>query len=159
MTDKCKQLNIGQEIISGTQDVFSTMLMLEVAAEDVSDQKANVITSNLTSMIGLGGGVRGMLAVHCPAEVAQFITGSFLGMDVEELDEDVKDAIGEIVNMIAGNLKVSYADAGINVELAIPTSVVGNGFRVSGASGSIRHNISFQLDSGTFWVELLYVLS
>lgn len=159
MTEKCAQLNIGDEIISGTQDVFSTMLMLDVTAEDVSEKSENVISSNLTSMIGLGGGIRGMLAIHCPAEVAKFITGSFLGMDVEELDEDVKDAIGEIANMVAGNLKISYAAAGVNVELAIPTSVIGNGFRICGASGSTRHNISFQLERGTFWVELLYVLS
>lgn len=159
MTDKGAQLNAGQEIIAGTQDVFSTMLMLDISAEDVSNDKGSTITSNLTSMIGLGGGLRGMLAVHCPANVAKDITGSFLGMEVEELDEDVKDAIGEIANMVAGNLKVSCANVGINVELAIPTSVVGDGFRISGANGSTRHNISFQLESGTFWVELLYILS
>ncbi len=159
MTEIEKRLDLSKEIVAATQDVFSTMLMLDVEGEDVSALGKSSIQSNITSMIGLGSGIRGMLAVHCPAVVAKAITGSFLGMEVEELDEDVKDAIGEIANMVAGNLKIAYGNAGVNVELAIPTTVIGDSFRISGIAGAKRHYISFQLDSGTFWVELLYVLS
>lgn len=154
-----KQLDLGKEIIAATQEVFSAMLMIDVTGEDISGSDRSIIQSNMTSMIGLGGGVRGMLAIHCPAEVAKGITGAFLGMDVEELDDDVKDAIGEIANMVAGNLKIAYASGGVNVELAIPTSVIGKSFRLSGMAGAIRHYVAFQLDSGPFWVELTYVLS
>jgi chemotaxis protein CheX len=157
--EEIKEMDLGLEIINGTKDVFSTMLMLDIEGRDLSGKPKSTIQSNLTSMIGLGGGIRGMLAVHCPAAVAKSITGSFLGMDVDEIDEDVKDAIGEIANMVAGNLKVSYADAGLNIELAIPTSVIGDSFKICGLSGAKRHNVSFQMESGTFWIELLYVLS
>jgi chemotaxis protein CheX len=159
MTETEMELDIGQEIISGTKDVFSTMLMLDIEGEDHSAEGKFAIQSNITSMIGLGGGIRGMLAIHCPAVVAQGITGAFLGMEVSELDEDVKDAIGEIANMVAGNLKVACAGAGVNVALAIPTSVIGSSFHVNGIAGARRHAVSFQLDSGKFWVELLYVRS
>lgn len=159
MTRLEKDLDLAQEIISATQEVFSAMLMMDITGEDISIRGRSAIQSNITSMIGLGGGVRGMLAVHCPAEVAKAITGAFLGMDVEELDDDVKDAIGEIANMVAGNLKIAYANSGVNVELAIPTSVIGRSFRLSGIGGSIRHYVAFHLDSGPFWVELMYVLS
>lgn len=159
MTENRKLPDLGHEVIAATQDVFSTMLMLDVAGEDLTAQGKRQIQSNITSMIGLGGGIRGMLAVHCPAKVAKSITSQFLGMEVEELDADVKDAIGEIANMIAGNLKISFAGAGVAVELAIPTSVIGESFRVTGITGATRHYISFQLESGSFWVELLYVLS
>lgn len=159
MTETEKELDLGQEIIAATQEVFSSMLMLEIKGEDVSEQGRSVIHSNMTSMIGLGGGVRGMLAVHCPGAVAKAITGGFLGMEIEELDEDVKDAIGEIANMVAGNLKIAYGNSGVNVELAIPTSIIGESFRLSGIAGAKRHFVAFQLDSGSFWVELMYVLS
>lgn len=159
MTEIDKQLDLGQEIIAATQEVFSTMLMLEISGTDVSETGRSAIQSNLTSMIGLGGGVRGMLAVHCPAAVAKGITGAFLGMEIEELDADVKDAIGEIANMVAGNLKIAYGQAGVDVELAIPTTIVGESFRVSGFTGASRHYVAFQLDSGSFWVELMYLMS
>lgn len=159
MTDLEKRLDLSKEIITGTQEVFSSMLMLDIDGEDISSLGKSAIESNITSMIGLGSEIRGILAVHCPAGVAKFITGSFLGLEVEDLDEDVKDAIGEIANMVAGNLKIAYADAGVNVELAIPTSVIGNSFRVSGIAGAKRHYVAFTLEGGTFWIELLYVKS
>ena len=110
-------------------------------------------------MIGLGGGLRGLLAVHCPESVAREITGTLLGMDVEDLGDDVKDAIGELSNMIAGNLKISFAGAGVDVELAIPTSVIGESFRICGLSGATRVVVEFAMAAGSFWVELLYVLN
>jgi len=147
--------NVGEEIVKGTKDVFSTMLMVELESETVC--KSCTIESNLTSMIGLGGGIRGMLSIHCPAAVATAITGSFLGVDVEEINEDVKDAVGEIANMIAGNLKVSYASIDMKIELAIPTSIIGDSFVVTGIADALRVIAPFSMPAGEFWVELMYV--
>ncbi len=151
-------MNVFDELVAGTKDVFSTMLMLEIDAEESSDRPEDIV-SNVTSMIGLGGGLRGMLSIHCPAAVALEITGALIGMEVAELDDDVKDAIGEIANMVAGNIKVSFAAAEIAVELAIPSSIVGTAFRVCGFSGATRCLVKFSMPAGSFWVELLYVLS
>lgn len=151
--------NLGSEIVTGTQNVFSTMLMVDLENEGVIENKKCDIRSNLTSMIGLGGGVRGLLAIHCPASVAKTITGAFLGMEVDDLNDDVKDAIGEIANMVAGNLKVSYAKIGVSVELAIPTSIVGESFYVSGIADAQRIIVPLKIVNDTFWVELMYVVN
>jgi chemotaxis protein CheX len=150
-------LDLHNEIALGTKDVFSTMLMIDLDVAPTGEDIA--IHSNVTSMIGLGSGLRGMLSVHCPAAVAKEITGALLGMEIEDLGDDVKDAIGEIANMVAGNLKISFAGAGIDVDLAIPTSVIGKAFRVCGLSGANRAVVEFAMPSGGFWIELLYVLN
>ena len=115
------------------------------------------VDSNLTSMLGLGKDIKGMLAVHCPASVAKDITGTFLGMEVTELDDDVKDAIGEIANMVAGNLKIFFQEHDMTIELAIPTTVVGKSFRTAGMSGAIRIAVPFTMNGATFLIELKYV--
>jgi chemotaxis protein CheX len=151
--------NIGNEIINGTKDVFSTMLMVDLENEVVIENKRCPIQSNMTSMIGLGGEIRGLLAIHCPASVAKAITGAFLGLVVEDLDDDVKDAIGEIANMVAGNLKVSYAKINIKIELAIPTSIIGESFHVSGVADANRIIVPLKMADEIFWVELMYVVN
>ena len=156
MTDS---LEVGVEIMAGCKDVFSTMLMVELESEDVVLDKKVDISSNITSMIGLGGGLKGLLAVHCPTAVATEITSSFLGMDVEEIDDDVKDAIGEIANMVAGNLKISFANVDVNAELAIPTTIVGDSFYVSGIADATRVVVPFRMGANRFWVELMYVMN
>ncbi len=150
---------IGQEIISATKDVFSTMVMMELENEPPVFGRGGEISSNISSMLGLGGGVRGVLAIHCPARVARDITGTFLEMEVGELDDDVKDAMGEITNMIAGNLKVSFAKAGIDIKLAIPTSVIGESYHISGIFGATRIVVPFTNKNGRFWTELKYIVN
>ncbi len=152
-------MKIGQDIIGATTDVFSTMLMMDLVVGDPVEGAGGEILSNITSMLGLGGDIRGMLAVHCPAAVAMAITSGFLGMDVDELDEDVQDAIGEIANMVAGNLKVAFAGYDLKLELAIPSSIVGESYRVGGMLGARRVAVPFAMESGQFLVELKYIVN
>lgn len=152
-------MDVGQAIVDGTTEVFSTMLMVELEIVEIIEGRGGDISSNITSMIGLGKDIRGMLSVHCPEVVAKDITGTFLGMEVEELDDDVKDAIGEIANMIAGNIKVSFAADGKNIELAIPTTVVGKSFRTSGMFGAQRVVVQFLMNGELFMIELKYMFS
>ncbi len=150
-------MDVGKAIVEATREVFSTMLMVELDAGTPIEGKGGDVDSNITSMLGLGKDIRGMLAVHCPAGVAKDITGTFLGMEVEEIDEDVKDAIGEIANMVAGNLKIAFAEVGKDIELAIPTSIVGSSFRTSGMFGAQRFAVPFTMDGAVFLIELKYM--
>jgi chemotaxis protein CheX len=150
---------LDQEIVLATKDVFSTMVMMEVEDGPPVIGKGGEITSNISSMLGLGGGIRGILAIHCPAAVAKDITGAFLGMEIEEMNDDVKDAIGELTNMIAGNLKIFFATIGIDMKLAIPTTVIGESYHTSGLFGATRIVVPFIGAHGSFWIELKYMLN
>jgi chemotaxis protein CheX len=153
------ELKLDQEIVSATKDVFSSMGLMELEPGPPVIGRGGEILSNISSMLGLGGGLRGLLAIHCPAGVAKDITGGFLGMEIEELNDDVKDAIGELTNMVAGNLKIYFAKIGIDIKLAIPTSVIGESYRTSGLFGPTRIVVPFISANGPFWIELKYMLN
>ncbi len=146
-------------ITEATLEVFATMIFIEITPGAPLTGRDDTIDSNLTSMIGLAGDLRGVLAVHCPEEAAKGITGAMLGMDLDEIDEDVKDAIGEIANMVAGGLKTALLSEGTEIELAIPTTAVGKSIRTSGFTGASRFIIPFTTPAGDFGIELRYVTS
>lgn len=148
-----------EEIIAATQEIFSTMIMMEVGGLSNSQDSVFVNTSNISTMLGLGGEIRGLLAIHFPEDVAIGITSNFLGMAVDGLNDDVRDAIGEIVNMVAGNLKVFLTQNRVQTELAIPTTVIGDSYRTSGLAGAHKVEIPFICKPGSFVVELKYVLN
>ncbi len=149
-------MDLEKVLINTTLEVFASMIFIEIAPEESSRDDA-VIEYNLSSLIGLAGDFKGILAIQCPAEVAMGITGAMLGMEVTELDGDVKDAIGEVANMVAGGLKEALTGAGKNTELAIPTTVIGTSIRTSGLSGASRVMIPFSCPMGRFGVELRYI--
>lgn len=152
-------MELEQFLIEATLDVFKAMVLIDIVPEISGKGEGLSVDANLISCIGLAGDLKGIVAVHCPTAVALDITGAMLGIDVEELGEDCKDAIGEIANMVAGGLKTALVASGRNVELAIPVTVIGSSFRMSGLVGAARVFVPFATPCGHFGVELKYVLA
>lgn len=146
-------------LTDATLEVFTSMIFIDIDPGPATAESVAVFDPNITSLIGLAGDMKGLLAIHCPEAVALAITSAMLGMDVTELAEDAKDAIGEIANMVAGGLKVAVAGEGKNIELAIPTTVIGKSIRTSGLSGATRIVIPFTCPMGRFCIELRFILA
>jgi chemotaxis protein CheX len=147
-----------KHIAEATLEVFASMVFMEITAEKATDVPSSSFGAELTSMIGLAGDLKGVIAIHCPAPVALAITGAMLGMELDSLDEDVKDAIGEIANMVAGGLKDAVSSTGLHIELSIPSTVIGKGVRTGGLASS-RFVLPFTTSAGVFAVEMKYVLA
>ena len=152
-------MDFAKKIINSTEEIFNTMIFMEISSAPPLQEGSEVIDCHVSSMIGLSGDFNGMLSIHCPAQVGTAITGAMLGMEVEEIDEDVKDTLGEIANMLAGGLKESFSAENISLELAIPTTVTGKSYTVSSPTKSDRVIIPFDLEQGRFFVEIKYTLN
>ncbi len=153
-------MELEKSLIDATLEVFASMIFIDIAPEIQSEGEMVAIDANLSSLIGLAGDLKGILAILCPSEVAMGITGAMLGMEVTELGEDAKDAIGEIANMVAGGLKEALAaSSGKKIELAIPTTVIGKSVRIGGLSGATRVMVPFLSPLGRFGVEVRFILS
>jgi chemotaxis protein CheX len=147
-------VDLQKSITDATTEIFETMIMLDISAGDPLKDKINNFKCSVSGVIGLAGSCKGMLAIHLPDKVAMAITGSFLGMDVTEVDDDVTDAIGELANMVAGNIKMILDEAGNNVTVSIPSCVHGDEYTMDTVSDSERVVIPFDIESGQFLVEL-----
>ncbi|MGM0416399.1 MAG: chemotaxis protein CheX [Thermodesulfobacteriota bacterium] len=147
-------MDLQKNITDATTEIFETMIMVDISAGDPIAEKINNFKCSVSGVIGLAGSCKGMLAIHLPDQVAMSITGSFLGMDVTEVDDDVTDAIGELANMVAGNIKMILDEAGNNVTVSIPSCVHGEEYTMDTVSDSQRVVIPFNIESGQFLVEL-----
>ncbi|NTV14017.1 MAG: chemotaxis protein CheX [Desulfobulbaceae bacterium] len=145
-------MDLHANIINNTKEVFSSMLGMEVTPQEAIEA-GMTHTNSISGIIGLAGSVKGMLAVHAPEKVALSITGGFLGMEVEEINEDVQDAIGELANMLAGGVKLTLTDNSSEIKLSVPSVIYGDTYNVSAPSKAITFIIPFSIDSGLFYVE------
>jgi chemotaxis protein CheX len=117
-----------------TKGVFSTMVMMDVVDEYPLTEPVTTFHETLTSMVGLAGSHTGILAIHCPKVLALRIASSMLGMEVTEIDEDVNDAMGEIANMVGGDVKHIFSPKGADINLSIPTIIYGSDYMVDSMS-------------------------
>jgi chemotaxis protein CheX len=151
-------IEFAQIITSTAEEIFATMVFLDLTPSVPLTEGKEDLGCYVTAMIGLSGDFNAMLGVHCPASVGMAIGGAMLGMDLDEVDDDTKDALGEITNMLAGGLKEAFAAKEVDLQLAIPTTISGNSYKLSAPSGSNRIMIPFDIDAGRFYVDLKYSL-
>jgi chemotaxis protein CheX len=79
---------------------------------------------DISSVIGLSGSVRGAVIISMKADLAMKLTDTIIGTTHTEIDADVTDVVGEIVNIIAGNIKPKVPN-GDKIVISIPTVIKG----------------------------------
>ncbi len=141
-------------IVDATKEVFSTMVAIEVDDCYPLVEPVTQFHCSITGMVGMAGSYTGMLSIHCPAPLAMQITSNMLGMEVEEVGEDVNDALGEIANMLGGHVKQVLSKGGLDLNLSIPTVISGETYTIHSIIDNDCVVIPFQCDGGRFLVGL-----
>jgi len=148
-----QEVEMARYIIDATKEVFSTMMVMEVEDQYPMSEPVNKFHCSITGMVGLAGSYTGILSIHCPAHLAMKITSNMLGMEVEEVGEDVSDALGEIANMLGGHVKQVLSKGGSDLNLSIPTVISGETYTINSVSND-SVMIPFQFENEKFLVGL-----
>jgi len=79
---------------------------------------------DISAVIGLTGEARGAVVISMKKPLALKLTNVLTGAEHEDLDDEVIDAIGEIINIIAGNAKRGLEES-FRLVISLPTIVRG----------------------------------
>lgn len=77
-------------------------------------------------MLGFEGAYSGLVALHCPEPLARRTAAGLLDAAGELAARDVWDAMGEVVNILGGDLKLYLDKGGRSVQLSIPSIFAGD---------------------------------
>lgn len=137
------------EISQIVTDTFQTMLATDTAPTAAAPYGENVVTA----LVSFGGSWKGALALECGDRQAVLFAQRFLQMDdITEVNGDVCDSMGELANIVAGNLK-SVLPSGLG--LGTPSVVQGHEYRIRFCGGKIVTHCFFSTDVGVFSVYLV----
>jgi CheY-specific phosphatase CheX len=146
---------LAEIIRNSTHSVFSTMLGTELSPLPALDDPAPFKQSEVIGFIGMAGDFAGYVSIHVSRQQATDFTARLVGVDVGEVtsEEEIRDAVGELTNMLAGNVKTALSTMGM-VEIALPTVVMTPkaDLRVRGARGVA---VPFEDYTGVFHVEVV----
>ncbi len=117
--------------ISATKEVFEVMSGIHVKRKALFLKKDYKIFGEISGIMGLTGDASGSIAISFSYDLAKKVISIILDMEVAEIEEnDVKDGIGEILNMIAGQTKAILAGTKYRFKLSIPAVVAGYGYEI-----------------------------
>ncbi|MDR2021251.1 MAG: chemotaxis protein CheX [Treponema sp.] len=118
--------------------VFKDFVGCELAAGHPYFENKNAPQDwDISAIIGLTGEARGAVVISMKTELAAKLTGLLTGSEHKELDEEVVDAVGEIVNIIAGNVKRELEEA-FRLVISLPSIVKGRGHTIKWSTNLAR---------------------
>lgn len=154
-------------------NVFSTMMSKEVQLENTeiftgktAGERAptdfGLDKTVVTGSVGFTGSVNGIIYISMDEDLAVHLSGAFLGMDREEIleegDDMVNDALGELTNMSVGDFKNKLCDKGFNCMLTLPSILRGQKLSVvtHAEDGVFRYIFHFKSDGQPLVVDLIF---
>lgn len=140
--------------ISSTLNVFETMTGLHPVKGDLYIKSDENLHYDVSAVIGIVGDVVGYASVSMPESLACKVASIFLMEEKTEVDTDVGDALGEIINMIAGSTKKIFKDKGKNFNISVPNVVTGKGHTIQRPAHIICVGVKFKLDDVSFVIEI-----
>lgn len=132
-------------------DVFRTMLRLDVYPIDEAQPPAGEVTA----AVYFTGSWKGAVLLDCSLDLALLFASHLMpGCNPTSFDDDVRDCMGELANMVGGNLKALLPDG---VALSMPCVVNGSRYalRLCGTNSFLR--MAFVCDYGKFGVTVVEV--
>lgn len=137
-------------VVEIVESIFSTMLEIDVSLSDSAHSPSG---ERMTSTVYLEGDWNGAVSLECNRSQACQFAGRFLATDPPPaVDDDVKDALGELVNMIGGNIKSVLTK---ETRLSMPSVIDGHDYELRICGSHSRDVSAFQFFGGTFWVTIL----
>ena len=142
-------------IREATLSVFSMMLGLEFEVGDsFVEEDPPGPSEGVLALIGLAGTWAGSGTFSCSAEMARKISSALLMTEYDSINDEVLDAIGEVTNMVLGNVKTSLEEKLGPMGLSIPTVVYGRNFSTRSMAKSSWTVVPFRLDGDSVLVHL-----
>lgn len=142
---------------TSVSEVFLKMMKTQPLAVPLSSE-AMSSEAHIASAVGFIGDVTGVVYLYASANFATRLTAVMLEMETAEIegDEMVNDCMGELANMIVGNVKAQIVEKGKSCVLTIPSIVRGSNISIEAISSATRRVLCFRcVDNQNLVVEIM----
>lgn len=148
-------LEVKTPVVDSVIDLFDTMLSMEAEAVEPEDFPGWE-GPRIAGSISFAGEIAGNMMVQVTEDFAAVMTAEMLGMEVDEIEgeDEIKDVILEVCNILAGNLKSTLNDSGLSCVISTPTLTMGKNFDVETLNMARYEKFTFRCQGQNFLVEV-----
>jgi len=148
--------NLLKPFVDAATTVLETMAFTPVQAGQPYVKKDSLAKGDVSGIVGLTGEASGTISVSFTEGSILPIVSNMLGETIEEMNDEIRDAVGEIANMISGQSRKILEEDGRLVDAAIPTVIMGKNHSIGHMTRQSVTAIPFVTDHGEFTIELCF---
>jgi chemotaxis protein CheX len=145
MNSEINALDLREFLSNAIGNVFDMMLSMEAEFIDVGSQDS-VGDNQIAGTVSFAGKAMGNINFQVNEAFARIMTAAMLDMELDEIEgeEEIYDVVGEMSNMIGGDLKSRLCDAGFLCELSIPSVTSGNNYKIASKHWVRHESLAFR---------------
>ena len=140
--------------LEGTIEVLKTMAFVNPRLGKPYLKTNNLAKGDVTGIIGLTGTIKGSLALSFSTGSILKIVSNMLGEEITSLNSEIRDAVGEITNMVSGAARKRIETMGFSISASLPTVVSGKDHSIMHMLGGPSIVIPFEMEEGSFVVDI-----
>jgi chemotaxis protein CheX len=139
-----------EPFIEAARAALAEMATTEVVAEEVGRMQLSRPLGDLAAFLPLQFASEGLMVLNFPQQTAAALAGRMLAGITETVDEGlIRDCLGEIANVVAGQAKTLLAGTAYQFTFDVPRVVAGTS-HVGAGSGREWLVVAFGSDQGPF---------
>jgi chemotaxis protein CheX len=150
------KVEIINSFLEATVSVIKTMAFVDLTPGKPFVKKGSISSGDISGIVGMTGEGEGSLSLSFSRECILHIVGSMFGEPMMDISEEVKDAVGELTNMISGDARRRLEVVGILYQGAIPSVITGPGHEIRHVTKEPIISIPFDSTNGGFNLELCF---
>ena len=120
---------MNKAVIQAAEEIFMKMLNIKVENKTPKEKNIDETKYEVNVVISLVGDLNGAITLKCPMKLACGVASKMLDIDIEKNSEDMRDAIGEFMNIIVGAVHRYYSDSK-TFNISVPSVIVGEDYLV-----------------------------
>lgn len=137
---------------SSVEEVFHLMLGVDCQRDSLP---MVIEPESVTAVVGFGGLLSGACVFKSGGSTAMKIAAHMTGMEFSEIDDTVKDGIGEICNMLAGAWKGKVPDLAANCGLSVPAVITGRDYNLHVQAPEFQLHHAYRFEDASFAVTIV----
>ncbi len=119
-------------------------------------KKDFVAQGDVSGIVGLSGEARGTISVTFTKKCILKIVSKMFGEEIDEINDEVKDAVGEILNIVSGHGRKQLQTMGKTIKGAIPTVITGKNHTICHMTSHPIIAVPFSTENGDFTFEVCF---
>jgi chemotaxis protein CheX len=153
-------MNMKADIINpfleATTSVVRTMAFTETIPGKPYIKRGATAIGDISGIVGIAGDTEGSICLTFTRDCILQLISRMLGEEQKEINDVVKDAVGELTNMISGDSRRRLEELGYHFQGAIPSVISGQGHEIRHVTNGPILSIPFSTKGGTFTIEVCF---
>jgi len=127
-----RDLDVARHFTNAATAVLYTMAGMDIIPGKFFIKHDRKVLGDITATMDVTGDKYGTIAVSFPRKSAMVLVHCMLGGDAaaHHMEQDMLDAVGEVMNMISGRARATISEAGITLRTLTPHVMAGSDIEI-----------------------------